>query len=147
MCVKSSRLMIAPSSLANANSSAGVSLEENMMCFPSKPWESASISSVSDAQSHPQSYSFKMSRMNGFGVAFTAKYSRNPGFHANACFTAFAFSRIPFHRRDEKALGIFLRFPLTVLWLQMVSSSYGSSFLPRIRLVSKTYKVPFRHQC
>ena len=67
-----------------------------MMCFPSKPWESASISSVSDAQSHPQSYSFKMSRMNGFGVAFTAKYSRNPGFHANASFTAFAFSRIPF---------------------------------------------------
>ena len=34
--------------------------------------------------------------INGFGVAFTAKYSRNPGFHANASFTAFAFSRMPF---------------------------------------------------
>ena len=41
-------------------------------------------------------YSFKMFKINGFGVAFTAKYSRKPGFHANASFTASAFSRIPF---------------------------------------------------
>ena len=32
----------------------------------------------------------------GFGFAFTAKYSRNPGFQEKASFTAFAFSRIPF---------------------------------------------------
>ena len=88
--------MMAPSSSANANSSAGVSLEENMICCPSNPWESANISSVKEEQSHPQSYSFKMFKINGFGVAFTAKYSRKPGFHANASFTASAFSRIPF---------------------------------------------------
>ena len=94
--VKSSRLMIAPILSANLYSYAGVSLEENIICFPSKPWESANISSVWDAQSQPQSYSFKIFKINGFGVAFTAKYSRNPGFHANASFTAFAFSRMPF---------------------------------------------------
>ena len=31
----------------------------------------------------------------GFGVAFTAKYSRNPGFQAKASFTACAFFRMP----------------------------------------------------
>ena len=41
-------------------------------------------------------YSFKMFKINGFGVAFTAKNSLKPLFHANASFTAFAFSRIPF---------------------------------------------------
>lgn len=45
--------------------------------------------------------------MYGFGVAFTAKYSRNPGFQENASLTAFAFSRIPFHRRDETVSDIF----------------------------------------
>ena len=96
ICVKSSRLMIAPNLSAYANSSAGVSLEENIMCFPSNPQDLESISSVYEEQSHPISYSCKILRMYGFGVAFTAKYSRNPGFQENASFTAFALSRIPF---------------------------------------------------
>ena len=59
ICVKSSRLMIAPNLSAYANSSAGVSLEENIMCFPSNPQDLESISSVYEEQSHPISYSCK----------------------------------------------------------------------------------------
>ena len=52
--VKSSRLMMAPSSSAILNSSGGVSLEENMMSWPVKPQAFDSISSVSEEQSVPQ---------------------------------------------------------------------------------------------
>ena len=55
ICVKSSRLMIAPSLSAYSNSSAGVSFDENMICSPSKPHDFASISSVYDEQSQPMS--------------------------------------------------------------------------------------------
>ena len=96
MWVMSSRLMIAPNLFAYANSSAGVSFEENIMLSPVIPMASLSISSVLEEQSQPQPYSLKISIRYGLGVAFTAKYSRKPGFHANASFTACAFSRIPF---------------------------------------------------
>ena len=95
MCVKSSRFIIAPSLSAYANSSAGVSFDENMICFPSNPHDFASISSVYDEQSHPMSYSFNILSRYGFGVAFTAKYSLNPGFHENASLTAWAFFLMP----------------------------------------------------
>ena len=96
ICVKSSKLIVAPILSAKANSSAGVSFEENMISSPEKPSASDIISSVMEEQSHPHPYSFKILIRNGFGVAFTAKYSRKPLFHANASLTAFAFSRIPF---------------------------------------------------
>ena len=48
------------------------------------------------AQEYPQSYSFKIFIKNGFGVAFTAKYSLYPSFQENASFNAFTFARIPF---------------------------------------------------
>ena len=54
------------------------------------------IRSVNEEQSHPQPYSCNMLIKKGFGVAFTAKYSLNPLFHAKASFTALAFSLIPF---------------------------------------------------
>ena len=43
-----------------------------------------------------QPYSCRILIRNGLGVAFTAKNSLNPLFHANASFNACAFSRIPF---------------------------------------------------
>ncbi len=55
MWVMSSRLMIAPSFFARANSSAGVSLDENMMCAPSAPTASESRSSAFEEQSKPKS--------------------------------------------------------------------------------------------
>ena len=72
----SSRLMTAPSRWASWNSSAGVLLEENMMCSPVTPHFSAISSSASEEQSQPQPSSFKSFKMAGVGVAFTAKYSR-----------------------------------------------------------------------
>ena len=94
--VISSRLMIAPRSPASLNSSMGVSLDENMISCPENPQASDIISSVWEEQSVPQPISFKIFKINGFGVALTAKYSLNPGFHANASFSFLAFSRIPF---------------------------------------------------
>ena len=67
-----------------------------MISSPEKPQASDSISSVMEEQSVPQPHSFKSCKINGLGVAFTAKYSLNPLFQANACFSFIAFSRIPF---------------------------------------------------
>ena len=68
--------MTAPSRSASWNSSAGVSLEENMISSPVMPHRSAIISSVREEQSHPQPSSWRIFKMAGVGVAFTAKYSR-----------------------------------------------------------------------
>ena len=66
-----------------------------MISCPENPAASDIISSVAEEQSVPQPYSFRISRILGLGVAFTAKYSLNPGFQAKASFTFLAFSRIP----------------------------------------------------
>jgi hypothetical protein len=92
----SSRLIIPPISSAYLNSLSGVSLEENIMSPFLQPIALESISSVMDEQSHPQPYSCRILIRNGFGVAFTAKNSLKPLFHAKASFKACAFSRIPF---------------------------------------------------
>ena len=68
--------MVAPSLAARANSSAGVSLEENMISSPAKPQRSDIISSVREEQSVPQPSSFRIFKIWGLGVAFTAKNSR-----------------------------------------------------------------------
>ena len=88
--------MIAPSSQAFRNSSSGVSFDVNMMCSPTLPTFSARTSSAIDEQSLPMSNSFRSFIRYGFGAAFTAKYSRNPLFHANAFLRRFALSRIAF---------------------------------------------------
>ena len=67
-----------------------------MMSLPEKPHASDIISSVSEEQSTPQPSSCKIFKMNGFGVAFTAKYSLKPLFHANAFWRLRARSRMPF---------------------------------------------------
>ena len=72
MWEKSSRLMSAPRRRAYANSSAGVSLEENMMSSPTIPSRSQSMSSVRLEQSMPQPWSCSRRRMAGFGQALTA---------------------------------------------------------------------------
>ena len=87
---------MAPNLSAYWNSSIGVSFDENIISCPTAPIASESINSVYEEQSHPHPYSLKIWIKNGFGVALTAKYSLYPGFHANASFNAFAFSRIPF---------------------------------------------------
>ena len=56
----SSRLMLAPSALAFTNSSAGVSLEVNMMASPGRPTRSERSSSGSDEQSAPKPSSCRM---------------------------------------------------------------------------------------
>ena len=66
-----------------------------MISWPAKPDAPLSISSVSEEQSTPQPSSCKIFKINGFGVAFTAKYSLKPGFHANAAFSARAVRRMP----------------------------------------------------
>ena len=95
MCVMSSRLMVAPSLAASTKSSAGVSLEENMISPPGMPTRSQSISSVSEEQSMPQPSSRSICMMAGLGVALTAKNSLYPLFQAKASFTRRAFSRMP----------------------------------------------------
>ena len=92
----SSKLIVAPNCFARINSSAGVSLEENMISLPSNPQRSDIISSVKDEQSVPHPSSLKIFKIVGFGVAFTAKYSLNPLFHENALYNPLAVSRIPF---------------------------------------------------
>jgi len=96
ICVKSSKLIVALIPLAFMNSSAGVALEENITSFSRNPSASESINSVKEEQSTPQPSSCRIFKINGFGVAFTAKYSLNPLFQANAAFNLLAFSRIPF---------------------------------------------------
>ena len=92
----SSRLIIAPSSLAFTYSSAGVTFEENIMFSPVIPQASLIISSVREEQSVPKPSSLKISKIYGLGVAFTAKYSLKPLFQLNAFLRFLAFSRIPF---------------------------------------------------
>ena len=87
--------MTAPRRSASWYSSARVLLEENMISRPRKPHFSASISSVRLEQSAPQPSSRRTLRMVGLGVAFTAKYSLNPGFQEKAAFSRRAFSRMP----------------------------------------------------
>ena len=87
--------MMPPSFAASANSPAGVSFEENIICSPENPQASLIMSSVSEEQSTPQPYSCKIFKRNGFGVALTAKYSRKPLFQENASVTRAAFSRMP----------------------------------------------------
>ena len=94
--VISSRLMIAPSSLAFTYSSAGVTFDENMIFSPVIPQASLIISSARDEQSVPQPSSFRISKIYGLGVAFTAKYSLKPLFQPKAFFRFLAFSLIPF---------------------------------------------------
>ncbi len=91
----SSRLMVAPSSAASRNSSAGVSLEENIISSPLTPTALLSISSVQEEQSQPQPCSFSIPIKKGLGDAFTAKNSLYPLFQENASCSARAFSRIP----------------------------------------------------
>ena len=88
--------MIAPSSQALRNSSAGVSFDVNMIASPTFPTFSARTSSAIDEQSLPKPNSFRSFMRCGFGAALTAKYSRKPLFHANAFFRRFAFARIAF---------------------------------------------------
>ena len=92
----SSRLIIPPKSLQYLNSPAGVSFDENIISSFLNPSLSAIINSVYDEQStpHPASLSFLI--INGFGSAFTAKYSLKPLFHEKASFTFLAFSINPF---------------------------------------------------
>ena len=97
--------MIAPSSAAILNSSGGVSLEENMIFSPSYFIAFAIISSVSEEQSTPHPSFFKISITNGFGVAFTAKYSLNPLFQENARIRRSPFSRIPFSSYRWNGVG------------------------------------------
>ncbi len=96
MWVMSSKLMVAPSLDASTNSSAGVLLEENMISPPENPHFCASSSSVREEQSTPQPSWRRIFRMVGLGLAFTAKYCLNPGFHEKARSRARAFARIPF---------------------------------------------------
>ena len=67
---------MAPSRSTSWNSSAVVSLEENMMSSPVMPHRSDIISSVREEQSQPQPSSCRIFRIAGVGVALTAKYSR-----------------------------------------------------------------------
>ena len=86
--------MIAPSSQARRNSSAGVSFDVNITLSPTLPTRWASSSSAIDEQSEPKSNSRSNFIMYGLGVALTAKYSLKPLFQENAFFRRFAFSRI-----------------------------------------------------
>ena len=94
MCVMSSRFTIAPSSTAFRNSASGVSLDVNMTSSPTLPTASARTSSAMEEQSLPKPSSRRIFIRWGFGVAFTAKYSRKPLFHANAFLSRFAFARM-----------------------------------------------------
>ena len=97
MRVMSSRLTIPPRRQAAWNSSSVVLLEENIIpASPVTPQRSARASSARDEQSQPQPSPWRIFKMAGVGVAFTAKYSRKPGFQAKAAFNRRAFSRIPF---------------------------------------------------
>ena len=66
------------------------------MLSPVIPHASESISSVSEEQSVPQPTEASSFKINGLGVALTAKNSRNPGFQENARYRRSAFSRMPF---------------------------------------------------
>ena len=98
------------------------------MSSPVAPIALESISSVMEEQSQPQPYSLKIWIRNGFGVALTAKYSLYPLFHAKASFKAFAFSRMPFHRKDGMVSEILLQFSEVYRKSQMVFYSSVRSF-------------------
>ena len=66
-----------------------------MIHSPVTPHRSAIKSSVREEQSQPHPSSRRSFKMAGVGVAFTAKYSRNPGFQAKAACSRRAFSRMP----------------------------------------------------
>ena len=84
-------------------SSAGVTLDENIISLPLNPSDSDNISSVSEEQSTPHPSSCSIFKINGLGVAFTAKYSLNPLFHENA-FLTFLHSLLSlFHHKHKKA--------------------------------------------
>jgi len=97
--------MVTPSLRASAKSSRGVVLDENMISPPVNPTTSDIINSVRDEQSTPQPSSLTMRRIEGFGVAFTAKYSRNPGFHENARCNRRRFSLMPFSSYRWNGVG------------------------------------------
>ncbi len=88
--------MYAPSSFAFKNSSEGVSFELNIMSFPVIPAFSARINSGKELQSAPKPTSLRILRIKGFGRAFTAKNSLNPGTSLKAAFILSAFSRMAF---------------------------------------------------
>ena len=55
-----------------------------MIRFPLIPEPFANKISGTEEQSAPQSIDSRILKIAGVGVAFTAKYSRNPGFQAKA---------------------------------------------------------------
>ena len=87
--------MIAPSALAFAYSSTGVSFDVNMIPSPVTPISCDSSSSGSELQSVPKPSSFRIFMMKGLGQALTAKYSLKPAFQANAAFSLRALIRMP----------------------------------------------------
>lgn len=117
------KIIIPPISSAYLNSLSGVSLEENIMSPFLHPIALESISSVMDEQSHPQPYSCRILIRNGFGVAFTAKNSLKPLFHAKASFKPVHFPGCPSHHKDEMGWDIFRQFPVPSPVLQKVSFS------------------------
>ena len=84
-----------PTRPARENSPPLTSLALNMMSPPAKPQASASISSVSLAQSTPQPSSLRMRRTAGVGSALTGKYSRKSSLSPNASLSARARWRMP----------------------------------------------------
>ena len=82
--MKNQKIWYKLDAFAKTYSSSGVSLEENMISDPENPQASAKLSSTSEEQSTPQPSSFKMRRMDGFGVALIAKYSLYPSFQEKA---------------------------------------------------------------
>ncbi len=94
MWLMSSRLMMAPSRRASRNSSAGVSLEVNMMSSPVMPDPFRQQQLGQGMQSAPKPSSFRISRMYGFGRALTAKYLLKPSKTENARLSSRAFSRM-----------------------------------------------------
>ena len=67
----------------------------------------AIISSVSEEQSTPHPSFFKISITNGFGVAFTAKYSLNPLFQEMHASGARHSRGFPFHHTGGTVSGMF----------------------------------------
>ena len=66
-----------------------------MIPSPRMPQRTLISTSGALAQSVPQPREESRRNIVGLGVAFTAKYSRKPGFHAKARFSRSAQRRIP----------------------------------------------------
>ena len=88
--------MIAPSSMAFWNSSAGVSFDVSKISSPFTPATSESTSSARLEQSVPAPSSWRICTMRGFGSALTANWLRNFGAQRNAWFSARSALRIFF---------------------------------------------------